>query len=41
VGVVRGLIQTRISLGDWKKRLLEDPHRVMDAYLECTQGTLG
>ena len=24
-----------------KKRLLEDPHLVMDAYLDLTQGTLG
>jgi len=41
VGVLRGLIQTRIPLGDWKKHLLEDPHQVMDAYLERTQGILG
>jgi len=39
VGVVRGLIQTRVPLGAWKERLLKNPHRVMDAYLECTQGT--
>ncbi len=40
VGVVRGLIQTRVRLGPWKQRLLADPHRVMDAYLERTQGRL-
>lgn len=38
VGVIRGLIQTRVPLGEWKDRLVENPHRVMDAYLECTQG---
>lgn len=37
VGVIRGLIQTRVRLGDWKKRLMRDPLRVMDAYLDCTQ----
>jgi len=38
VGVIRGLIQTRVRLGDWKERLLRDPLLVMDAYLERTQG---
>ncbi len=38
VGVLRGLIQTRVRLGPWKDRLLADPGRVMDAYLERTQG---
>ncbi len=37
VGVVRGLIQTRVRLGPWKARLMDDPHRVMDAYLACAQ----
>jgi len=37
VGVVRGLIQTRVRLGDWKDALKRDPLRVMDAYLDCTQ----
>jgi NADPH-dependent 2,4-dienoyl-CoA reductase/sulfur reductase-like enzyme len=40
VGVVRGLIQTRVRLGAWKRALLQDPHRVMAAYLDCTQGTV-
>lgn len=39
VGVVRGLIQSKIRLGTWKQRLMRDPHLVMDAYLACTQGT--
>lgn len=37
VGVIRGLVQTGIELGPWKDRLMADPHRVMDAYLERTQ----
>lgn len=41
VGVVRGLIQTRAPLGEWKDRLLQDPHLVMNAYLECAQGGSG
>jgi NADPH-dependent 2,4-dienoyl-CoA reductase/sulfur reductase-like enzyme len=37
VGVMRGLIQTRVRLGRWKQRLLSDPTRLMEAYLGCTQ----
>ncbi len=37
VGVIRGLIQTRVRLGGWKERLMRDPLLVMDAYLDCTQ----
>ena len=37
VGVIRGLIQTRVRLGNWKERLMRDPLLVMDAYLDCTQ----
>ena len=37
VGVIRGLMQTGVALGPWKDRLLADPHKVMDAYLEQTQ----
>ena len=40
VGVIRGLIQTRVDLGAWKVRLLRDPLRVMEAYLERTQGSV-
>ena len=39
VGVLRGLIQTKVRLGKWKKKLMEDPSLVMHAYLECTHGT--
>ncbi len=37
VGVIRGLVQTRVKLGPWKEVLMHDPHKVMDAYLACTQ----
>ena len=37
VGVIRGLMQTRVSLGSWKETLKKNPHRVMDAYLDRTQ----
>ncbi len=37
VGVVRGLIQTRAPLGGWKDALMDDPHRIMSAYLACAQ----
>jgi NAD(P)H-nitrite reductase large subunit len=39
VGVVRGLVQSRVRLGGWKDRLMRDPHQVMEAYLACTQDT--
>jgi len=39
VGVIRGLVQTRVRLGRWKERLMRDPHGVMPAYLACTHGT--
>lgn len=39
VGVLRGLIQTRVRLGTWKERLLRDPSLVMNAYLAQVQGT--
>ncbi len=37
VGVIRGLIQTRTRLGKWKHELMEDPTRLMEAYLGSTQ----
>ncbi len=40
VGVIRGLMQTRVPLGKWKARLIRDPHQLMSAYLECTQGVI-
>lgn len=37
VGVLRGLIQTRLHLGKWKHHLQQDPTRIMEAYLGATQ----
>ncbi len=37
VGVLRGLIQARISLGPWKDRLKDDPNKIVDAYIARTQ----
>ncbi|MFV8833651.1 FAD-dependent oxidoreductase [Aquisalimonas sp.] len=37
VGVLRGLIQTRVRLGVWKERLRKDPSRLMEAYLGATR----
>mgnify|MGYP003387354427 FL=1 len=33
IGVMRGLIQSEVHLGDWKEKLIEDPTLVMNAYL--------
>jgi NADPH-dependent 2,4-dienoyl-CoA reductase/sulfur reductase-like enzyme len=38
VGVMRGLVQGQVRLGDWKHRLLEDPTLLMQAYLARAQG---
>nr|HPS69101.1 FAD-dependent oxidoreductase [Holophaga sp.] len=32
-GALRGLIEGRVRLGTWKRRLLEDPTRLVEAYL--------
>jgi len=37
VGVLRGLIQTKLHLGKWKNHLMKDPTRIMEAYLGATQ----
>jgi NAD(P)H-nitrite reductase large subunit len=37
VGVIRGLIQGRVALGEWREKLLKDPTRLMEAYLACAQ----
>lgn len=36
-GVIRGLIQGRVRLGEWRARLLANPSRLMEAYLACAQ----
>ena len=33
VGALRGLIEGRLRLGAWKRRLQDDPSRIMQAYL--------
>jgi len=33
IGVIRGLIQSEVRLGDWKNKLMEDPSLIMNAYL--------
>lgn len=33
IGALRGLIEGQVRLGPWKHRLLEDPTRIMQAYL--------
>jgi NAD(P)H-nitrite reductase large subunit len=37
VGVIRGLIQGRVALGEWKEKLIADPTRLMEAYLARAQ----
>ncbi|MEM7207855.1 MAG: FAD-dependent oxidoreductase [Pseudomonadota bacterium] len=38
IGVLRGLIQSKLHLGAWKARLMDDPTQIMPAYLAATQG---
>lgn len=37
IGVLRGLIQTEVSLGPWKDKLMADPHLIADAFVACSQ----
>ena len=37
VGVMRGLVEGRVKLGDWKDRLIDDPTQLMPAYLATAQ----
>ena len=37
VGVMRGLVEGQVSLGEWKDRLLADPTLLMEAYLARAQ----
>jgi NADPH-dependent 2,4-dienoyl-CoA reductase/sulfur reductase-like enzyme len=41
VGVMRGLVEGQVPLGEWKARLMKDPTRLVDAYLACAQGQDG
>jgi len=38
IGVLRGLIRSRVPLGVWKERLMKEPTRLMEAYLGAVQG---
>jgi NAD(P)H-nitrite reductase large subunit len=38
VGVMRGLVEGQVRLGEWKNKLMHDPTRLMDAYLSSAQG---
>lgn len=38
IGVLRGLIQSRVRLGAWKDKLKKDPSLIAQAYVACTQG---
>ncbi len=37
VGVLRGLIHTPVSLGPWKEKLMKDPAKFVEAYIDRTQ----
>ena len=37
VGVMRGLVEGQVKLGEWKDLLLKDPTRLMEAYLAGAQ----
>ena len=37
IGVLRGLIQGKFHLGHWKRKLMDNPLLVMEAYLAATQ----
>ena len=37
VGVMRGLVEGQVRLGEWKQRLIDDPTQLMAAYLATAQ----
>ncbi|GAC1411881.1 MAG: FAD-dependent oxidoreductase [Burkholderiaceae bacterium] len=37
VGILRGLIESKVRLGAWKDVLMNDPFRLPEAYIACTQ----
>jgi len=37
VGVLRGLIQSRLPLKHWKDRLLKHPERIAEAYVDLAR----
>lgn len=40
VGMLRGLIQSEFRLGAWKKRLMESPELLRQAYIAASQGAV-
>lgn len=38
VGAMRGLVDGKVHLGEWKHTLKQDPTKIMEAYLACAQG---
>jgi NAD(P)H-nitrite reductase large subunit len=40
IGALRGLIEGRLRLGAWRSRLLDDPSRVMQAYISAARGAV-
>ncbi|MDO8457307.1 MAG: FAD-dependent oxidoreductase [Burkholderiaceae bacterium] len=38
VGVMRGLVEGQVKLGEWKETLKADPTKLMEAYLASAQG---
>lgn len=38
VGVMRGLVDGKVHLGEWKTILQNDPTQISEAYLACAQG---
>ena len=38
IGMMRGLIQSRLRLGAWKDKLLKSPERLAEAYVATAQG---
>ena len=37
VGVMRGLVEGEVKLGEWREKLMADPTQLMSAYLACAQ----
>ena len=41
VGVMRGLVEGQVKLGEWKETLKKDPTKLMEAYLATAQAQSG
>ena len=40
IGMMRGLIQTGLRLGDWKDKLIRAPERLAEAYVSTVEGVV-